>query len=214
MLVLLAQGAALGFAISAPVGPINLLCMRRSLEHGKRIGFLTGLGAAVGDAFYGAVAAFGLTAISDFFVHYQSYFQLFGGVLFFAMGVKLLRTPAPNRDIEDTVKVLNGRTAFLSTLFLTMTNPATIIAFLTAFASIKFGVSEAAASIGASAWLDPLAITLGVFLGSAAWWLILSLMSAKFGTGLSARALTRINKGAGVLLIAFAAVLLGQGIGK
>ncbi len=211
MLVLFFEGAALGFAISAPVGPINLLCMRRSLTHGKRIGFLTGLGAATGDAFYGAVAAFGLTAISDFFIHFQGYFQLFGGVLFFAMAVKLLGTRAPDRDIHDTVKILNGRTAFVSTLFLTMTNPATIIAFLTAFASIKFGRTVTADGV-VGGWLDPLAITIGVFSGSAAWWLILSQISATFGTKLSNEALTKINKGAGVLLIIFAAVLLWNGI--
>lgn len=208
MLLLFAEGAALGFAISAPVGPINLLCMRRSLAHGKRVGFLTGLGAATGDAFYGAVAAFGLTAISDFFVHFQNYFQLFGGILFFAMGVKILRTQPPVQSDVDTaenVKVMNGTKAFVSTLFLTMTNPATILAFLTAFASLKFAVE-------ADGFIDPLAITLGVFAGSAAWWLILSQLSAKFATRLTPETLVKINKGAGLLLIVFGSVLLYHGV--
>lgn len=199
------EGAALGFAISVPVGPINLLCMRRSLTHGKRVGFLTGLGAAAGDAFYGAVAAFGLTAISDFFIQFQGYFQLFGGVLFFAMGLRILRAPAPVDDVTDNVKVLNGRSAFFSSLILTMTNPATIIAFLTAFASLKFGFSS-------KGWLDPLAITVGVFIGSASWWLILSQLSAKFAKKLTPGTLLKINKFAGVLLMVFGLVLLWSGI--
>lgn len=204
MVILFFEGAALGFAISAPVGPINLLCMRRSLTHGKRVGLLTGLGAATGDAFYGAVAAFGLTAISDFFLQYQGYFQIFGGILFFAMGIKIISTP-PETNINDNVKMLTGKTAFISTFFLTMTNPATILAFLTAFASIKFVTTTTGA-------LHSTAITAGVFLGSAAWWLILSQLSASFATRLSVKKLKQINQGAGVLLLLFGGFLLSRGI--
>ncbi|MEK6555494.1 MAG: LysE family transporter, partial [Bdellovibrionota bacterium] len=194
-MILFIEGALLGFAISAPVGPINLLCMRRSLTHGKRIGLLTGLGAATGDAFYGAVAAFGLTAISDFFIHYQTYFQLIGGLVFITMALMILKAK-PAIQVVDPVKMLTGKTAFISTLALTLTNPATIIAFLTAFASLKFVVT-------AESFFEPTLITFGVFVGSAAWWLILSYASATFAAKFTAETVERINKAAGVLLLVF-----------
>lgn len=202
-MLLLLEGAALGFAISAPVGPINLLCMRRSLMHGKRIGLLTGLGAATGDALYGAVAAFGLTAVSDFFVNHQTFFQVIGGIIFLTMGIKILRTPTLTQ-IVDQVQVLNGRTAFASTLALTLTNPATILAFLTAFASLKFAVR-------ADSFFEPTVITLGVFAGSAAWWVTLSYFSATFAARFTPSTISRINKFAGLVLLFFGAVLIYSG---
>lgn len=203
MTLLFFEGVLVGLAISAPVGPINILCIRRSLAFGPKLGFLTGFGAAVGDTLYGAIAAFGLTWISDLFIANQPYLQIVGGISFGVMGLRISRAK-PIQAVADT-RVLSGWSAFVSTVFLTLANPATIVAFLAAFTAFNLGALTKDAA-GATA------MTTGVFAGSSLWWAFLTAVSLRFRMILTPQALQRINFWTGVMLLAFAAFLLGKGV--
>ena len=165
MLEFFARGAVIGFAIAAPVGPIGVLCIRRTFADGWRAGLATGLGAATADAFYGAVAAFGLTAISSLLLGSQPWLQLAGGAFLCALGAKtFLAKPAGS---PARIGARGLAQAYATTVVLTATNPATILSFVAVFASAGFGKpghgpGEAGAMVA------------GVLTGSAAWWVLLS----------------------------------------
>ena len=195
----LAKGLILGFAVAAPVGPIGLLCIRRSLALGVRHGFATGLGAAVADSLYGVIAGFGLSALSNILIAQQTWIRLIGGIFLAYLGVKtLLAKPASKEAKLETTSILSS---FASSLFLTVTNPMTILSFAAAFAGL--GLATEGGNYLASSML-----VLGVFLGSAAWWLILSSVSGFFRKKISTGALAWINRVSGVLILAFACVAL------
>jgi threonine/homoserine/homoserine lactone efflux protein len=161
----LLRGLVVGFSIAAPVGPIGVLCIRRTLAYGRVSGLVSGLGAASADALYGAVAGFGLTAISGFLIDQQALLRLAGGLFLCYLGLRTLLAP-PAQHAAST----SGRgfwEAFASTFFLTLTNPVTVLAFGAIFAGL--GLAEAGGDYGSAGTL-----VAGVFLGSASWWLILS----------------------------------------
>jgi threonine/homoserine/homoserine lactone efflux protein len=196
------RGLLIGFSIAAPVGPIGILCIRRTLAEGRASGFLSGLGAATADALYGCVAGFGLTVVSAFLVDQRAWIQLIGGVFLLALGVRTLRSKPAERAAQASAgRGLAG--SYLSTLVLTLTNPMTIISFAGIFAAL--GVAETGGSLAAAVWL-----VAGVFAGSAAWWLLLSggvgLMRDRIATG----ALLWVNRASGVVLVAFGAVAVWQ----
>src|SRR5579864_5274622 len=128
------KGFAIGFAIAAPVGPIGVLCIRRSLAEGRQMGLATGMGAATADAAYGCVAAFGLTAVSGFLVGHRAWLGLVGGVFLCYLGVRTF----VSKPTEYAVNASGGglSSAYMSTLFLTLTNPMTIVSFVAVFASL------------------------------------------------------------------------------
>lgn len=192
MVILFLKGLILGIAITAPVGPINLLCIRRSLNHGRHIGFATGLGAAVADTFFGAVAAFSLTRISDFLIAHQNTLQFIGAVVFLVMGGLLLRSKLPV-DGDPEPKAISPASAFTSGLLLTLHNPTTVFAFLVAFAAVNLGENL---SLPGSTLA-----TFGVFAGSTIWWLTLSFLSAKLRSKFTKVHIHRLNLGTGVLLL-------------
>jgi threonine/homoserine/homoserine lactone efflux protein len=220
----LAKGIAIGFAIAAPVGPIGVLCIRRTFAEGRAMGFATGLGAATADAMYGAVAAFGLTAISGFLLGYQLPLRLAGGLFLCALGVKTLlaRPSGAAPRAQGQGRGLAG--AWMTTMVLTLANPATVLSFTAVFAGAGLGQQAHGAA-------EACALVLGVFLGSAAWWLILSgvverwrrrhpefasLAPGALGgavvtgvtLGAASRTLVRINQVSGALLFAFGAAAL------
>lgn len=161
----LLKGLILGLFIAAPVGPIGLLCINRTLHQGGRFGFVSGLGAATTDAFYGSIAAFGLDIVSNFLVSQHTWIRLIGGTFLVYLGVKgILSKPAQNA-IESNVRGLFWN--YSSTLALTLTNPMTIFSFVAVFAAM--GVQSAA-----NDYLSAAVTVLGVFLGSSLWWLTLS----------------------------------------
>lgn len=187
------KGAVIGFCIAAPVGPIGVLCIRRSLADGRAIGFVTGLGAATADAAYGAVAAFGLSAVSSFLVGQKVWFGLIGGIFLCYLGVKTFFSKPAERAAESRS---NGfLSAYLSTLFLTLTNPATILSFAAVFAGIGLGTNSSYASASA--------MTAGVFVGSALWWLILSNGVALFQSRVNRTWMRLVNQLSGAVILAF-----------
>lgn len=197
----LLRGFLIGFSIAAPVGPIGVLCIQRTLAQGRRYGFVSGLGAATADAAYGSIAGFGLAFLSGFLVQQQAWLRLGGGLFLLYLGVRtFLRRPAGREAHAQDQGLLR---AFLSTLFLTLTNPMTILSFAAIFAGLGVG-SRTRDYQGAGV------LVLGVFLGSAGWWLILSGLASLLRGRMNAQALTWVNRVSGVVIAAFgAAALLG-----
>ncbi|MES2251261.1 MAG: LysE family transporter [Pseudomonadota bacterium] len=192
------KALVIGLSIAAPVGPIGLLCIQRTLAHGRTIGFLSGLGAALADACYGAIGAFGVSAVVSTMVAARVPLAL-GGAAFLAwMGVQLLRAPAATqaRAAEDAATPVK---ALLSVFVLTLANPMTILSFVAVFASLGSGHVGSGSGSGAA-----LTMVMGVFLGSALWWLGLSGIVSMVRHKLGARVLQGINKLSGALLLGFA----------
>lgn len=195
------RGLLIGFSIAAPVGPIGVLCIRRTLTGGKATGFVSGLGAATADALYGFIAAFGLTAVSSFLVDRQTALRLGGGVFLLYLGVRtFLSVPAAN-PARATAR--NVWTAYASTLALTITNPATILSFVAIFAGL--GIAERERDYLASSL-----VVVGVFVGSALWWLILSSATSLLRSRLDARRLVWVNRLSGAIIGGFGLLALAS----
>ena len=182
----------IGFVIAAPVGPIGVLCARRTLMHGRRAGFFSGMGAATADAIYGFIAAFGLTFVSTFLVDHQSWLRLFGGTALVYMGVKAFRaSPVKKTDLPRTARHYAGM--YSSTFFLTLTNPITIFSFAAVFAGM--GLAGAKGSASSAGFL-----ILGVFLGSALWWLFLVAIFSIYRTRFDSHQLLWVNRISGTII--------------
>lgn len=192
------RGLIIGFSIAAPVGPIGVLCIRRTLAEGRLAGFLSGLGAATADAIYGSMAAFGLTAVAGFLTRQQRLLRLVGGAFLIYLGVRTCLTPAAERPAQAGGRGLAGN--YFSTFVLTLTNPMTILSFAAIFAGLGVAV---AGSWGAAAWM-----VAGVFAGSALWWLTLAGLVGLLRGQFTARWMTWINRLSGVVLIGFGVWIL------
>jgi threonine/homoserine/homoserine lactone efflux protein len=188
---LLLQAIVLGFSIAAPVGPIGVLCIRRTLAHGRRIGFVSGLGAATADGAFALMGGLGMTALSALLVQQQMWLRLIGGAFLCWLGLRtfLAKPASQNADAPDRPSVWG---AYGSTVLLTFTNPATIIMFAGLFA----GMSQIAA--GGAAWF-----ALGIFAGSALWWLLLAAIAGVLRRSLSPNAMMWINRVSGMVIFAF-----------
>ena len=193
------RGLIIGFSIAAPVGPIGVLCIRRSLADGARSGFASGLGAATADAIYGSIAAFGLTVISDILIGQQFLLRLIGGLFLCYLGLWTFLARPPGQMAPAAENRLLD--AYASTLFLTLTNPLTILSFAAVFAG--FGMSSAGRGYGSAAQL-----VLGVFVGSALWWLVLSTGAGRLRTRFAARHFQWINTASGAVIAAFGLIAL------
>jgi threonine/homoserine/homoserine lactone efflux protein len=181
----------IGISIAAPVGPIGVLCIRRTLANGKAAGFISGLGAASADMVYGAIAAFGLTAITGLLVENAFWLRILGGVFLLYLGIKtFLEKPS-----EKAAQAAQGNllSMYTTTFFLTITNPMTILSFAAIFAGTMLGTD-----LG-----SPFVMVAGVFAGSAAWWLGLSLGVGIVRERLTHVHMTWINRLSGVVIIAF-----------
>ena len=190
----LLRGLAIGFSIAAPVGPIGVLCIRRTLTEGRVSGLVSGLGAATADAVYGCVAGFGLTFISDFLISQQVWLRLIGGGFLCFLGLKTLVARPAERAAPARGNGLVG--AFASTFFLTVTNPMTIISF----AAIVAGLGLAGTR---GNYVSAGALILGVFIGSALWWLILSSGVGVFRGRLNPHGLRWVNRVSGAIITGF-----------
>ncbi|MFH7242535.1 MAG: LysE/ArgO family amino acid transporter [Spirulina sp.] len=193
------KGMGMGLAIAAPVGPIGLLCIRRSLAQGRWIGLATGLGAATADGLYGAIAGFGLTAVSDRLINQAQVLQLLGGLFLCYLGWATARSTPATEAAPLTGRGLLG--AYGSTFLLTLTNPATILSFFAIFAGL--GLVSAGPGQGGA-----LALVLGVFLGSALWWVCLSWGVTFFRPYLTPSRLIWLNRLAGAAIFGFGLVAL------
>jgi threonine/homoserine/homoserine lactone efflux protein len=190
----LLEGIGLGFLIAAPVGPIGLLCIRRTLAQGRIVGLMTGLGAAAADALYAAVAAFGLTSVSQFLIHQQALVRLTGGLFLCYLGLRTLL--AQPQQVANNGFSQSSFAALVSTFLLTLTNPLTIISFAAVLAGL--GIVAQNHEYLSATWL-----VAGVFLGSAFWWFLLSGGVSLFRSRFNEKALKWINRITGFLLLLF-----------
>ena len=198
---LLLQGLLIGFSIAAPVGPIGVLCIRRTLADGRAVGVATGLGAASADAVFGSIAAFGLAFISSFLVQQQSWIRLLGGAFLCYLGIKTLLVRPAETAAQAKSNGLFG--AYASTFFLTLTNPASIVLFSAIFAGL--GLFGGVGSVGAA-----MALVGGIALGSAAWWLLLSSGVSLLRSRFDARAMRWVNVASGLIILSFGVAALAS----
>lgn len=191
---LLVKGLIIGFSIAAPVGPIGVLCIRRTLAEGRISGFVSGMGAATADALYGCIAGFGVTVVSNVLIGHQGWLRIVGGLFLLVLGVKTFLSQPSDAPPKATGKGLAG--AYASTLFLTLTNPVTILAFAAIFAGLGLGNTGKDYTAG-------MLLVLGVFLGSACWWLFLSNGIGLFRTWFNGPRLRWVNRLSGVIIAGF-----------
>jgi threonine/homoserine/homoserine lactone efflux protein len=180
---ILIQGIIFGFFLALPVGPVGVLCVQRTLAEGRLHGLLSGLGAAVGDALFGAIAAFGVSAVKDWLEAHQDDLRIVGGFVLFVLAARTvfgsrgtrLRKPVKRSENENENRVVTQSLVkdFISTFMLAVTNPITLIAFAGLLATL--GITDAGASVGNASIL-----VVGVFLGSAGWWLAISTTAGVF----------------------------------
>ena len=199
MLNLFFNGFILGLSIAAPVGPIGVLCIQRTLTEGRGSGLCSGLGAATGDAIYGCMAGFGLTSITNLLIEYQVLLRLVGGGFLCALGLKSFITQPP--ELETSVKVSGHIRAYISTFLLTITNPVTLLSFLAVFAGWGVGITD-------TNYLSAILLVLGVFTGSGFWWVILSSGVNMFRAQFNYQKLRWVNRISGCLIILLGAITL------
>lgn len=183
----------IGLSIAAPVGPIGLLTIQRSLEHGPRAGLATGLGAAAADAVYGAIGAYGVAWLVNALVAARVPLALFGGAVLLWMALQLLRAPVAERA-ANTAPARNGWQYFAGTFVLTLSNPATIFSFVAIFGAMA----------GRAASASPAVMVAGVLVGSALWWLFLSSVVGRLRERFDARWRRRVNLVSAAVLAGFA----------
>jgi len=197
-ILFLLKGILLGFSIAAPVGPIGILCIRRTLNYGRFSGLISGLGAAVADVLFGIVAAFGLTFISDFLLDAKLWLKIGGALFLFYLAVKIfLSKPASDQKRIDHGSLVND---FISTFLLTITNPVTIISYIAIFAALGVGQAES--------FSIATVLVSGIFLGSALWWLILSEGITFFRKKINQALLTWLNRVAASIIATFGFIAL------
>ena len=197
---LLIKSFVIGLSIAAVVGPISVLCIQRTLSRGYVYGLISGLGVATADGTYSSIAAFGLTAISTFLVNEEVWIRAIGGAFLLYLGIRtIISRPAEKAAIA--AKAHNLPSAYASILLLTLTNPLTILSFAAIFAGI--GVSG-----GKGGYLAATLVVLGVFLGSATWWLLLTSAVSLLRKKITPRRLAWLNRISGAVLVIFGIVAL------
>jgi threonine/homoserine/homoserine lactone efflux protein len=199
------KGAVIGFVVAAPGGPIAVLCIHRTIGEGRLSGLATGLGAALADTVYGGLAAFGLSFVTRVLIDEQSYLRLAGGLLLCALGAAtLLRRPTIREDLDDHLTLLGS---FASAFALTLANPITVLAFLAIYTG--FGLGHIAGHR-----IDGATLVAGVFLGAAAWWLLVTIGTALFRDRFTDKGLLWITRASGLAIIGFGVVGLASGIAR
>jgi len=192
-------GLVIGISIAMPVGPIGVLCIRRTLAGGRLAGLVSGLGASSADAVYGVIAGFGLTFVSGFLADQQTWLRLFGGLFLCYLGVRTYVSRPSDKSVASQNNSLLGN--YLSIFVLTLTNPITIISFAAIFAGL--GLAESGGDYVAATLM-----VLGVFTGSTLWWLCLSLGVGLFRDKVTARWMQWINRISGSVVFGFGVLAL------
>jgi threonine/homoserine/homoserine lactone efflux protein len=190
-LLYLLKGILTGFGMAVPIGPIGIICIRKTLYHGKVQGHIVGLGAATADVFYGCIAAFGITLISNFIAHERVWIRVVGGILLLVIGLKTFRAkPKVPSNVSTEAK---GVVSYVSTLFLTLSNPLTFFAFIAIFSAL--GIENEFKFFGA------FSLVTGVFIGSFGWFFLLSSVVNLYKDKVSPKAWLWINKIAGIVIL-------------
>ena len=199
---LVIKGLMAGLAISAPVGPVNVLCAGRTLSRGRNSGLISGLGAATADALYGSIAAFSITFIIAFLEREEFWIRVFGGLLLIGIGILYIRKPPAELGKETNDK--SGHSDYISTLLLTLTNPTTVLSFLALLTGLGMG--------GHKVWWLTFLVVGGIFTGSMLWWVILVMIVDHLRDRFSPQAFCWMNRIAGFAIGAFGLVTLLLGL--
>lgn len=189
------KGILIGFSTSAPLGPIGVLCVQRTLNKGRVSGFVSGMGAAFADTFYAILAGFGLTFIIAFIEKQQLYFEIAGIALLFFLGLKLFYSN-PIKQFRTKKQKNNLFEDFVSVALITISNPLALFLFLAVFAGLGFVYKE-------MNFISTFYLVLGVLSGAAAWWFILSSLISLFRKRFRLKSIWWINKIAGAIIILF-----------
>jgi len=208
-LVLVSSGILIGLVVAAPIGPVNLICIRRTLAYGPVNGFFSGLGAAFGDGIFAIVTAFGLTAISQWIEGYSTPLRLVGGLMLLGFGLHIFNSDVTLLgDAERTPNRDNGSSSLVrtiaSTLALTLTNPATLFGF----AALFTGLGSLAG--GQATFLDAALTVIGVIAGSTIWWFALTTIVGILHRHIDAGVMRNINHIFGIAVTGFGIVVLGN----
>jgi threonine/homoserine/homoserine lactone efflux protein len=180
---LLIRGVAAGLAISAPVGPVNVLCISRTLARGRMAGVVSGLGAAAADTIYGAIAAFSIHFVISFILREENQIRFYGGLLLIAIGiVYYFRRPASLKQERRK----STHSEYVTTFLLTLTNPTTVLSFLVVLAALGLGGEEPRVS--------GLLLVGGIFTGSMIWWTVLAAITNRFRRKFDDRAMLWMNR--------------------
>ena len=194
------KGIAIGFVMAIPIGPIGIMCIRKTLTEGRLSGLIIGLGAATADLFYGCVAAFGLTIISDTLNSQRFWIRIVGGALLFFLGIKTFR--AQPKDPKLKISGSGRLRSYFTVVVLTLTNPLTIFAFIAVFAA--FGLGDGLSFFSA------VVLVAGVFMGSCLWFFLLTSGTILFRKKLDLEGLKWVNKIAGILIIISGFIIIGS----
>jgi threonine/homoserine/homoserine lactone efflux protein len=192
----LLKGLIIGVSIAAPVGPIGLLCLQRTVLQGVASGFISGLGAATADAVYGSVAGFSLEIVSHFLIDQRMWIHLIGGLILLFIGMRGMFAKPAEQAIQTKNSVIGIWWSYISTFLLTITNPFTILSFIAIFAALGVGNSS-------QAYVGSSLTVIGVFLGSALWWLILTSVAGWLRGKLNRVVLLWIGRFSAFIIIAF-----------
>jgi threonine/homoserine/homoserine lactone efflux protein len=197
------RGLAVGLIIAAPVGPVNVLCIQRTIQKGWKSGVLSGFGSAVADTLYGAIAAFGITLVIQFLIREEFWIRTIGGILL--MGIGIVYYCKPPRPLEAGRENSSAHSDFISTLLLTLTNPTTVLSFLAVLATLGLGRQR-------PLWETSFLVG-GIFCGSMAWWIILASGVNLLRSRINDRGMRWMNRVAGIAIGGFGLVnvLLSRG---
>jgi len=209
LIVLVVSGGLIGFFVAVPIGPVNIICVRRTLHYGPLNGFISGLGSAVGDTIFAAISAFGLTAVQHLFESYSIFLQIVCAGLLIVFGAKTYFSDPIARHVEERRPVQEGEAADLahaivSTFALTITNPAPLFGFAAIFASLS-GLSARMVS-----FTDTSLVVAGVLGGATAWWFLLSTVVGLLHARIDQRAMQSINHITGIVIGLFGLAVLGH----
>jgi threonine/homoserine/homoserine lactone efflux protein len=202
---LLPRGIVIGLSVAAPVGPMSVLCIRRTLSNGRLLGLVSGMGVALADATYGGIAAFGLTSVSSLLVEHQNVIRLIGGAFLIWLGFRTMISTAADLTAARSDGRKDHAVAIGSTFGLTLTNPLTILSFAAIFAGFGFANEQRG---GGSAAL----LVAGVFAGSMLWWLVVTSAVVLLRGRLTTRRLTWVNRVSGAVISIFGMIAIGSAI--
>lgn len=201
-------GVLIGLAVAAPLGPVNLLVIRYALSHGSSAGLLAGLGAVVGDGLYAAVAAFGISAVIDVLSAYSNWIELAGGIVLLAIGIKTARTVVDtDAALSEPSRAPHALNLFATTFALTVSNPATLVAFLALFGSVGDYVT-----VAHDRPLTSVSLVASVMIGSLLWWTFITATVGRLRYRVSGDLLSRLNRWSGLAIALFGLVVFVRAV--